>query len=235
MTSMNDADVILYDEIHQAAAGGRAKAEWLLHFLQDGVLLGPMGPVAVPAITIIGATTEVGKLAPTIVSRFLVPPLTAYGLADATLIAQQMTPAVFTSCGLPLPGQDLCLAVAHAGNRNPRAIRSILNTVRDLALVEGFPETGYDIAATLKMLEITPDGLTLTMTRYLTLLHDSFEGAAGATVMASVMQEPGGLTEVERVLQQKGLITLTPRGRQLSDVGVRRAQSIQRAHGPLGT
>ena len=68
------------------------------------------------------------------------------------------------------------------------------------------------------------------MLRYLTVMHDSFEGAAGAGTLASIMHEPGGLADAELVLQQKGLITLTPRGRQLPDEGVCRAQSIQRGH-----
>ena len=73
MTTLNDGDVIFHDEIHQAANGGRTRAEWLLHYLQDGVLLGPLGPMKVPAVTIIGTTTEVGRLQPTIVSRFMIP------------------------------------------------------------------------------------------------------------------------------------------------------------------
>ena len=228
MTAMNDGDVIFYDEIHQAASGGRTRAEWLLHYLQDGVLLGPLGPMKVPAVTIIGATTEVGRLQPTIVSRFMVPPLSGFGLADATLIAQQMSSRIFESCGLPLPSWDNHVAVANSGNCNPRAMRQILSTVRDIALIEGLATSGgYDLAAALDLLEITTDGLTLTMRRYITTLHDAFDGAAGASTLASVMQEPGGLIEVERVLQDKGLITLTPRGRQLSDVGVRRAQSVR--------
>jgi Holliday junction DNA helicase RuvB len=174
LTSMNDGDVIFYDEIHQAASGGRARAEWLLHYLQDGILLGPLGPMEVPAVTIVGATTEVGRLPPTIVSRFLVPPLSGYQLAEATLIAEGMAPGIFTSCGLPLPSWGVLVSVAEAGNRNPRAIRHILNTVRDIALVDGH-EMGdaYDLGAALDLLEITEDGLNLTMCRYLMVLHDS--------------------------------------------------------------
>ena len=154
--------------------------------------------------------------------------MAGYNLADATRIAQQMSSRIFESCGLPVPSWDIHVAVANSENCNPRARRQMLCTVRDIALVEGLSVTGdYDIAAALDLLEITPDGLTLTMRRYLTTLHDSFEGAAGASNMANLMQEPSGLIDVERVLQDKGLIALIPRGRQLSDVGVRRAQSVR--------
>ena len=225
MLTLDDGDSIFIDEVHQLVAGGRVRAEWLLHYLQDGVLLGPSGPLEVPAVTIIAATTEVGKLPSTIVSRFMVPPLSGYSADEATLIAQQMAGGIFRACGLPTPSWDLYAAVASAGNCNPRAMRQMLCTVRDIALVEGLFVTGdYDIAAALDLLEITPDGLTLTMRRYLTTLHDAFDGAAGASTLLNLMQEPGGLIEVERVLQDKGLITLTPRGRQLTDKGVRRAQ-----------
>ena len=225
MLTMEDGDSIFIDEVHQLVSGGRVRAEWLLHYLQDGVLLGPSGPLEVPAVTIIAATTEVGKLPSTIVSRFMVPALCGYSAEEATLIAQQMAAGIFEPFGLSAPSWGLFAAVASAGNCNPRAMRQMLCTVRDIALVEGLSVTGaYDIADALDLLEITPDGLTLTMRRYLTTLHDAFDGAAGASTLCNLMQEPGGLIDVERVLQDKGLITLTPRGRQLTDKGVRRAQ-----------
>lgn len=236
LVGMADGDVIFYDEIHQAVKGGAAKGEWMLHYLQDGVLLGPLGPMDVPAVTIIGATTEIGKLPPTIISRFLIPPLAGYQLGEAALIAERMTSGIFTSCGLPLPCWEVLVAVARAGNCNPRAMRHILSTVRDIAVVEGHAnDAGYDLAMTLDMLEVTEDGLNLTMRRYLTVLHGSFDGAAGASTLASVMSEPGGLAEAERVLQQKGLITLTPRGRLLTDAGVRRAHVLGQAVAGLST
>jgi Holliday junction resolvasome RuvABC ATP-dependent DNA helicase subunit len=136
-----------------------------------------------------------------------------------------MSKVVLGKHGLHDADEDLCLQIAMAGNNNPRAMRQVLNTLLDIALVEG---GDYDIKATLDMMEITPDGLTLTMRKYLTVLHDNFEGAAGASALTSVMQEPGGLAEVERVLQNKGYIVLTKQGRQLTDRGVHRAQAVKR-------
>ena len=37
---MNDGDILFWDEFHQAISKGRAKAEWLLSVLQDGVQIG---------------------------------------------------------------------------------------------------------------------------------------------------------------------------------------------------
>jgi Holliday junction resolvasome RuvABC ATP-dependent DNA helicase subunit len=41
ISSMKDGDILFYDEIHQAISAGRAKAEWLLSYLQDGVIVTP--------------------------------------------------------------------------------------------------------------------------------------------------------------------------------------------------
>jgi hypothetical protein len=37
-------------------------AEWLLHLLTDGELMGPTGPERQPRVTVIGTTTDVGRL-----------------------------------------------------------------------------------------------------------------------------------------------------------------------------
>ena len=226
---MSDGDIIVYDEIHQAVKGGAAKSEWMLHYLQDGVLMGPMGAMQCPQVTIIGATTESAKLPETVVSRFVLPELTGYSDDEAAEIALQAARAKLSSCGLPLPSWDVCLRIAAAGNNNPRAMGQVLSTLRDIALIDGYDESGeYDIASTLEMMGLTADGLNRCARRYLIALHEQFEGAAGAAALAGVLQEPGGLGPTERILQNKGLIVLTKQGRTLDNAGIRRAQELMR-------
>ena len=54
--------MLFIDEIHRLVDGGKRYAEPFLHILQDGVLITPTGPVKIPDITVIGATTDQQKL-----------------------------------------------------------------------------------------------------------------------------------------------------------------------------
>jgi Holliday junction DNA helicase RuvB len=232
LSDMERGDVLLWDEFHLAVAGGRAKAEWLLNFLQDGVLLGPLGPEEVPHVTVIACTTEPGRLPETITSRFLIrPTLTGYDEEEATMIALTMLPRLFE--WLPLPNDQDCREVAQAANCNPREIRKILINVRDIALfppgLSNYePSTKrYNIAEALDWLGITPDGLDRTMQRYLVALKTKFAGGAGKVPLMEALHEPGGLGHYERILQKKGYIAMTKQGRLLLGPGVRRATELQ--------
>jgi Holliday junction resolvasome RuvABC ATP-dependent DNA helicase subunit len=122
-----------------------------------------------------------------------------------------------------------CDAIAVAGNRNPRAIRQILVTLRDMAVTEMLPfdpKAGYDIAVVLDWHGISPDGLDKTAQRYLKILMDDFKGKAGQRAIEERLQEPGGLGEVERVLIEKRLIAKTPSGRSITMDGARRAREV---------
>lgn len=227
--NLDDGDVLFIDEIHQLVQGGKAKAEWLLHYLQDGVLVGPLGPEEQPAVTIIGATTDAGRLPETILDRFPVRPmLSGYTLEEAAKIAQGMAKRIFTD--LPVPSAANCREVALAASFNPRVIRSILSTVRDIALVHNARNlTGrdYDLTEALRWLGLTPDGLNDTMRRYLVVLLSDFNGeGAGQTALQDRLQEPGGLGYTERLLMDKGLIAKSKAGRVLTQEGIRRAKEL---------
>ncbi len=181
---LKDGDVLFIDEIHTLVAGGKAKAEWLLHYMQDGVLMGPIGPEKQPKVTIIGATTDGGKLPEPIVDRFVhKPSLQPYTDAEAQRIALGMAARLFDD--LPLPtGSDLAV-VAAAANNNPRKMRGVLITMRDLAVCDG----KVDIREALSFMNITPDGLDAVAQRYLVVLADEFAGVAGERSLADRLQE----------------------------------------------
>jgi Holliday junction resolvasome RuvABC ATP-dependent DNA helicase subunit len=88
------------------------------------------------------------------------------------------------------------------------------------------PTTGYDVGFILGWHGITEDGLDQTMQRYLTILTQEFEGKAGQRALEDRLQEPGGLSECERVLIEKHLITKTASGRQITMTGARRAMTL---------
>lgn len=233
---MSDGDVLVYDEIHQLVDGGKAGAEWLLHYLQDGKLVGPLGPETQPKVTIIGCTTDAGRLPETIISRFrLTPSLVRYSSEEAAKIAQGMGKRILGEHGLPMLSPQNCIQVAAAASHAPRVMIAILESVRDIAMVhegENFSGRQYDLTKTLLWLGLTEDGLTSTAVRYMLVLLVDFGGQpAGAAAMQDRLQEPGGLGYVERLLMDKGYLAKGPGGRTLTTSGIRRAQLLAATHG----
>lgn len=227
---MNDGDVLIIDEFHQMVAGGKAKAEWLLHYLENGCIVGPFGPEEQPSITIIAATTDAGRIQPTILGRFKCrPALVPYTEAEATKIAQGKARHIFPA-ELAQPSARTCREVAHAASFNPRTMGAILETVRDIALVHSERNrTGatYDISQALEWMGLTADGLTNTAQRFLLALITDFAGKeAGKAALQDRLQEPGGLAETERLLMDKGLIAKSKAGRVLTQEGIRRARQL---------
>lgn len=239
LSDMDDGDFLIIDEIHLLVSGGKAAAEgWLLHMLQDGVILGPRGPEVQPNVTIVGCTTDVGKLPSTIRDRFMITPkIVDYSDDEGAAIALTMAHRMFSASGLAVPSIDNCRTVALAATNNPRVMRSVLITTRDLALAEeisyDFTESnddqvGYDLTIALEWGGLTRDGLTTTCQRYIVALLREFAGEpAGEKAMSDRLQEPGGLRDTERLLARKELIVTTKRGRCLTQAGIKRARQLE--------
>lgn len=229
LSAMRDGDVLFIDEVHQLVRGGKANAEWLLHLLQDGVLMGPRGPEPQPQVTVIGATTDAGRLPETVLSRFPIKPvLEPYSLQEATLIAINMGKALLPK-EAPWPRHEDFQAVAIASNHNPRVMSSIIQNMRDLVTVDfdaAFDGMHYDLTEPLAWLGLTMDGLDDLAQRYLVTIMRDFEGQAGGRSMEDRLQEPGGIDSVERVLMGKGYIVKTRQGRVLTAEGINRAQEL---------
>lgn len=223
LTCCEDGDILFIDEIHSMVRGGAGQSEWMLPFLETGALVGPFGPEEVPAITVIGATTDDGRLPDTFLSRFTPIDLVPYTDDEAARIAAVMGGRMLH--GFPAPGEDLCRGIARAANNNPRMIRTILANIRDLAVVEGV-DGGFNFSEALTFLGLSEDGLDRKAQRYLGTLFKMFSGTAGEKAIRDTMQEPGGLASTERLLQNKGLLTLTAAGRTLTQEGIRRAKNL---------
>lgn len=230
LTEMSDGDILFYDEIHQA---GKQAEEWLLTFLADGEIAGPFGMDKMPRVTMIAATTEPGKLSPTVVGRFpLQCAMVDYTVEEATKVAMSMSKDILGDFNLaPLKKAD-AEAIARAGAKNPRSIRRLLITLRDLALVKEVKVTAagrYDIEAVLTYAGVTPDGLDRVAQQYLVVLKDEFRGVAGARPLEERLSQPGGLAHQERLLQEMGLVAKTRGGRQLTTAGIIRARELSNA------
>lgn len=229
LSDMGDGDALFIDEIHQLAQQRKGDSEWLLHLLQDGVILGPRGPEPQPRVTIIGATTDVGRLPETVVSRFpLRPTLVPYSDDEAMDIAAIHASHIMPEDSPLLYSEDL-LRIARAADRNPRAIRHILCALRDLWSVK--PEETHDgesyvLDQALQWVGVLEDGLTTTAARYIQVMLTEYDGKAGERAMVQRLQEPGGLTSTERMLLDRGLIAFTSSGRALTGAGIARAKEL---------
>jgi Holliday junction resolvasome RuvABC ATP-dependent DNA helicase subunit len=232
-SEVNDGDILLYDEVHTVVKGGRSNADWMLHLLENGTLLGPMGTEDIPQITVVGTTTDVGKLPDTIRDRFPVQPIIVpYTDEEAEQIAFVMGMKVFVGTGYNLPGSLTCGRIAELATNNPRVIRSLLEGLRDLAVVSNGSnydkDTGeYDLTDLLELTGMTTDGLDPLAQRYLHALFKNFAGnAVGEKTIAETLNEPGGVARVERVLMRRDLICKTKQGRMLTNSGIKRAKEL---------
>lgn len=230
-SDLRDGDVLYLDEVHRLVQGGKARAEWLLHYLQDGVLFGPLGPERAPRVTIIASTTDKGRLPETILDRFgIAPSLTPYTDEEGGQIALQLSRKILTPVALPVPTAEVAGRIAIASCNSPRHMQRVLVALRDLALAgEVKPARGrYDLREALQFAGVTEDGLDADAQAYLlTLLKDFRGNPAGVRVLAERIGAVGGaMPEIERVLLNKGLIALTKAGRVMTSDGIRRAKEL---------
>jgi holliday junction DNA helicase RuvB len=232
-SSMKDGDVLFYDEFHQVLDNGRKGAEsWLLTFMQDGYIAGPLGPEIQPRVTIVAATTDKSKFTEALTGRFAyVPLLTDYSPQEAAKIAQKLAHKVLVTWDLaPLHLKD-AQQIATVANHNPRAMLQLLKSLRDMAVVGELEVTDrgrYDLPTLLDFLGITPDGLDHQMQAYLRSLAAEFNGTAGARALAERIQETAkGLDHIERVLIDRGYVAKTRTGRQLTQAGIKRYRELE--------
>ena len=131
LAKLSDRDVLFIDEAHKLVEGGKKHAEWLLHYLQDGILLGALKryrysgasgwtaeEIGTPRVTVIAATTEPGRLPTTLTGRFPIrPALTDYTPDEGAKIAAQLARKVMA--GLPLGGASSLVTAACSASSRP--------------------------------------------------------------------------------------------------------------------
>lgn len=215
LKEMQDHDILFWDEIHQAVQHGKGRAEWLLPFLTDGVLVTKESTKPMPNVTVLGATTDVGKLPTTIRSRFMVwPKLRYYNDIEGVVLSANLAERM----GVDTLEHE---AIARAADNNPRQMRLILTAIRDLSHVgEVDLDTAFDWAG------VTRDGLSRTCQDILMTLLSATEHTASQETLQGLLGEPGPIRHAENQLMQRGLLTITGRGRTLTEAGVERAAGL---------
>ena len=224
ITNLEHGDVLFIDEHHRLP---RQVEEVLYPAMEDGqldIVVGK-GPSArsikidLPAFTLVGATTRVGRVASPLRDRFgYVARLDYYDAEDLAAIVERSARLLGTSAT-----EDGCRAIAKRSRGTPRIANRLLRRVRDYASVraEGVVDaTTADKA--LEVFEVDSAGLDKVDRAILVAIIEKFGGGpVGLSTLAIAVGEDTETVEdaYEPFLILEGMIQRTPRGR----VATRRA------------
>lgn len=218
--TLDERDVVFIDEIHRLPM----KIEEMLYIAMEDfrmdLIVGEGTearalPLPLPKYTLIGATTNPGKLSKPLRDRFGIQiRLEPYTDEEMEIVLMRAAPQL----GLSLV-EGAALEIGKRARGTPRIGLRMLNRIRDFAVTSGGPRVNNDDArAYLKRLGIDSDGLDDTDRRYLTLMRKQYRNrAVGVKTLAAALNESiENLEEsVEPYLIRKGYIEKTPTGRRL--------------------
>ncbi len=218
LTNLQERDVLFIDEIHRLS---HSVEEVLYAAMEDyalDIVIGK-GPSArsvridLPPFTLVGATTQVGRLAPPLRDRFgVICRLEFYRPEELVLIIQR-TAEILQIAVDP----DGALAIACRSRGTPRIANRLLKRVRDFAQVEGLPLITAELAGkALDRLEVDACGLDRTDRRVLQVIIEKFGGGPVGldTIAAAISESVDAVEDVyEPFLMQLGFLNRTPRGR----------------------
>lgn len=235
--SMGNFDVLFIDEIHQQAIMERrgrttnTQPEVLFGVMEDRTLVSGSGVLDFPEITLIGATTDEGRLPDAFINRFTAcPSFEPYDIMDLAEIADLNARALgrTISAGAAFVFAYACRGVPrYIGNYVTLASRLGTDIHEDLA---------YEV---LNLSNVTEDGLTADMQALLIFMleHCRQVTGDGEVVYRSGLQNLAtGIGKsrdvkiialrVEPYLIQQGYMQVSPSGRRLTVNGVTRAHAL---------
>jgi len=220
LMSMQDGDIWFVDEAHLLVYKNRRRADWLLPWMTEGKLYTRRGPIQTPRVTLVAATTDAGVLPMTLLSRFMVEPhLVPYTSEEATEIALNLADRM----GVDLVSVFNAEEVATAADSNPRTMRKILSAIRDLNYA--LPESHPNLAKAFKYAGVSGDGLSQIARDILLVLLTNPDYTGSIDFIGAALGEPGPLKHHEQQLLQRGMLTITGRGRALTKGGVERGRA----------
>jgi Holliday junction DNA helicase RuvB len=218
ITNLEHGDVLFIDEIHRLP---RQVEEIMYPAMEDGqldIVVGK-GPAArsikidLPAFTLVGATTRVGRVAPPLRDRFgYVARLDYYGVRELSAIVARSA-LLLEATASP----EGCEAIARRSRGTPRIANRLLRRVRDYSAVRAtgdIDEQTADIA--LEVFEVDEVGLDKVDRAILSAIIEKFGGGpVGLSTLAiAVGEDPETVEDAyEPFLILEGLIQRTPRGR----------------------
>ncbi|KXK26601.1 MAG: Holliday junction ATP-dependent DNA helicase RuvB [candidate division WS6 bacterium OLB20] len=231
LTNIEDKGILFIDEIHRL---NRAVEEVLYSAMEDraiDIVLGK-GPAAksirleLNALTIIGATTRAGSLSAPLRDRFGLDLRLDY-YSDTELLQLILQKARVLQVALE---DGAAAEIARRARRTPRIAIRLLKRVRDFSQVEGTDGiiTAAHADKAFRLLGVDGQGLDELDRRILGYAIEHFNGGpVGLQALAAGLSED--LTTLQDVyepfLLQAGFIARTPRGRVVTEKGMRYYQN----------
>jgi Holliday junction DNA helicase RuvB len=224
LTKLERGDVLFIDEIHRLS---RPIEEYLYTAMEDYRvdLLIDKGPgarsvkIEVQPFTLIGATTREGLLTAPLRARFgVLERLEPYRTEDLVKIVHRS--ASLLKVGL---SDDAARLLARRARGTPRVVNRFLRRIRDVAQVRQERRINVDLAAEgLEMLGVDELGLEPLDRDILRTLRQTGAPAGLKTIAAAVGEEERTIEDVyEPHLLRSGYIAKTPRGRTLTEAGLK--------------
>jgi Holliday junction DNA helicase RuvB len=222
LTGLEEGDVLFVDEIHRL---NRMVEETVYPAMEDfalDIVLGK-GPGArsmrldLPHFTLVGATTQAGKLSGPLRDRFgMVEQLEFYEASDLATIVKNAAAKLTVKID-----DGAALMLGDRSRRTARVALKLLKRVRDYAQIEHDGEiTKKVVGEGLKLMGVDELGLDNADRRILRALIDKFQGGpVGLTTLAAATAEDVGTIEdvYEPFLMQIGMLARTNRGRVATD------------------
>ena len=226
LSALDPGDVLFIDEIHRMS---RSAEEMLYLAMEDfrvDVMVGK-GPGAssisleISPFTLVGATTRSGMLPTPLRDRFgFTAFLEYYEPADLAEVIKNSA----SRLSIEIP-KDSALLLATRSRGTPRIANRLLKRVRDFASVKGEVAIGQDLVIrAMELFEVDEFGLDRVDRQLLTLLATKFSAkpVGLSTLAVAIGEEPDTIEAViEPYLIRTGLLHRTPRGREISEAGLR--------------
>ncbi len=220
LSGLSTKDILFIDEIHRMPA----HVEEILysameHFRVDVIIGQGAGAksinLPIAPFTLVGATTQSGKISAPLRSRFGISERIDY-YTDEELCSIVIQMAQFLA--LPLH-MEAALKIAQAGRGTPRIVKKMVRRVRDFAQVNEIEMVDSVIVKqALAFMGIDDDGLSIVDNLLLKKMIEVCNGGpVGVETLAALTGEDKETIEqvYEPYLMRKGYLEKTPRGRQI--------------------
>ena len=218
LTNLEPGDVLFIDEIHRL---NKSVGELLYPAMEAGkldIIIGK-GPsartieLALPAFTLIGATTRIGLISAPLRSRF------SGGVYQLDFYSQKEIQDILARSSKILgvdADTEALEEIARRSRKTPRTANYLLKRSRDVAQLERTRLSKTVAEKALAMIGIDTAGLTPSDRKILDALITKFAGGPVGlkTLAAASSEEEETIEDVyEPYLMQEGFLERTPRGR----------------------
>ena len=228
LISLEENDILFIDEIHRLPIDIE---EILYPAMQDFELNITVGDseggnieiinINIPKFTLIGATTQIGKLSDPLFDRFKLKfPLELYSVNELKVIIKNLSEE------FNLEIDDISLEIiAKSSRKTPRIAIGILEQLRDYAVVHYNNKITKDMILNVyNEIGIDELGLTVVDLNFLNILYNNFDKKpVGINSIVKIINESKESLEskIEPYLLSLGFIDITSRGRIITDKGIK--------------